>query len=118
MVSAGQPAASVAQKKPAATSTVLQARTTRQKTAAVSARPAAAARPAPAVTAPKPQPAKGAFISLNYDNICSVSVKLLNIVPSVVLTVALPLSASAVPGLSELSPKLISRLNVIVRVTK
>jgi len=61
-----QPAGLMAKKKPASTSSVVQARTTRQKAAsAAAARPAVPARAPPAVNVAKPQPAKGNYIRCN-----------------------------------------------------
>jgi len=58
-----QQSALMAKKKPANTSSVLQARTTRQKAAsAATARPAVPARAPPAVSVAKPQPAKGDYM--------------------------------------------------------
>jgi len=68
----------VAKKKPvAATSRMVQSRTTRQKTAAAvtTTRPAVTARgPASTVAAPKPPPAKGAFYIVSK-SVLSVKVK-------------------------------------------
>ena len=68
-----QPTGLMAKKKPAATSSSLQTRTTRQKTAVATAtRPVVTARVPAAVPAAKPPPAKGDFLSWFCQNLCEI----------------------------------------------
>lgn len=69
-----QPAGLMAKKKSTSTSSVTQARATRQKAASAAAvRPAVPARAPPAVNVAKPQPAKGIYIQYNLVMLRSVS---------------------------------------------